>query len=51
MSDLMEELYYETKVLDPNNVSVQAAFICMLNLANDNDLGYQGQQETDFKIK
>lgn len=37
-SDLLADLYYKKKSLDPVNVSLANAFICMLHIANEEGL-------------
>ena len=36
--DLLTEMYYTRKSLDPMGVSLQSTFICMLHLANEKGL-------------
>ena len=38
MSALLEELYFDKKIVNNSNVSVQSAFICLLHLANEQGL-------------
>ena len=44
--DLLTDMYYNQQSLDPNNVSLQSSFICMLHLANEK--GLQFGQENAF---
>ena len=39
-------MYYNQRSLDPDNVSLQSSFICMLHLANEK--GLQFGQENAF---
>ena len=53
LASLMDELYYEKKIINPNNVSVHSAFICMLHLANEKELKFETREDginSDFKI-
>ena len=53
LSKLMDELYYEKGVINPDNVSVHSAFICMLHLANEKELKIEAMKngsDSDFKI-
>ena len=55
LTNLMDDLYFESKQVDPDNVSVASAFICLLHLANEQNLSLEGLegnvgQERDFKI-
>ena len=60
---LLSDMYYREKSLDPNGVSLQSSFICMLHLANeeglkfeqadtfDDDPRHQMLAESDFTIR
>lgn len=62
-SELLSDLYYRQKTLDPGNVSLQSSFICMLHLANEKGLRFeqdnafgtgpmaQKMAESDFSIR
>ena len=62
-ADLLHKMYFREKTLDPNNVSLQSSFICMLHLANEEGLRFeqprsfetharlQTQAESDFTIQ
>ena len=53
LASLMDELYYEKTIINPNNVSVHSAFICMLHLANEKELKFEAREDnanSDFKI-
>ena len=39
--DLLTEMYYTRRSLDPMNVSLQSSFICMLHLANEKGLKFE----------
>ena len=39
--NLLSDMYYKQRSLDPDNVSIQSAFICILHLANENDLRFE----------
>ena len=43
---LLSDMYFNTKTIDPQNVSLQSSFICMLHLANEK--GLQFTQESAF---
>ena len=43
---LLTDMYYNQRSLDPDNVSLQSSFICMLHLANEK--GLQFGQENAF---
>ena len=56
MTGLLEQMYYgEQRNVDPNQVSVHSAFICMLHLANEKGIsfepGTEDKFEVDFKIE
>ena len=54
MSDLMNDMYYNSHKVDPDQVSVQSAFICLLHLANEKGISFDNLEqdvvERDFKI-
>ena len=41
MASLMEDLYFDRRIVNANNVSVQSAFICLLHLANEKGLAFE----------
>ena len=45
MSSLMEDLYFDRRIVNPTNVSVQSAFICLLHLANEKGLSFEQEDE------
>ena len=56
MGNLMDDLYYNKQVVNPNNVSVHSAFICLLHLANEKGLEFdqkfgESKTESNFKIR
>ena len=64
VSQLLGNMYYRQGTLDPNNVSLQSSFICMLHLANEEGLQFgqdnafankdpatQTRAESDFTIQ
>ena len=50
MSEVMSDLYYKQALIDPSQVSINSAFICMLHLANEKNLRFVARDEADFKI-
>ena len=40
MGNVLEDLYYRKRVVNPDNVSVHSAFICLLHLANEKELEF-----------
>ena len=52
MANLMEDLYFNKRSVDPSNVSVHSAFICILHLANEKGLSFipDNAAEEDFNI-
>ena len=44
LTDLLTDMYYKGRKLDPNSVSLQSSFICMLHLANEKGLQF-GQEK------
>ena len=40
-SELLTDMYYTQRSLDPGNVSLQSSFICMLHLANEKGLKFE----------
>ena len=56
MGNIMDDLYYKRQIVNPNNVSVHSAFICMLHLANEKGLEFDQEfegnpKESNFKIR
>jgi hypothetical protein len=49
MVEVCYQLYTEGQV-DPSQVSVHSAFICLLHLANEKGLEFNIEEENDFKI-
>lgn len=49
--NLLTDMYYTQRSLDPHNVSLQSSFICMLHLANEKGLqfGQPAVASEDFK--
>ena len=50
MTGIMEEMYYDQKSVDPQNVSVHSAFICMLHLANEKGINFIPGTEENFEV-
>jgi len=50
LSEVMADAYYQSEVIDPHQVSIHSAFICLLHLANEKSLALEGTDEYDFKI-
>ena len=40
-ADLLGNMYYKTRSLDPQNVSLASSFICMLHIANEEGLRFE----------
>lgn len=47
MTDVLKELYQGSQ---NENISINSVFICMLHLANEKSLKFEGQQEKDFIV-
>ena len=45
--DLLTEMYYTRRSLDPMNVSLQSSFICMLHLANEKGLQFTQEWKSE----
>ena len=50
LTNLMSDLYYGQRKVSQKDVSIQTAFICLLHLANEQNLSLEAQSECDFKI-
>jgi hypothetical protein len=50
MTGIMEEMYYDQKSVDPQNVSVHSAFICMLHLANEKGINFIPGTDEKFEV-
>ena len=51
MSSLMDELYFQKRIVNSTDVSVQSAFICILHLANEKGLEFQQDKDREQRLK
>ena len=47
VAELLGDMYYNKRSLDPQNVSLASSFICMLHIANEEGLHYEQAESTN----